>query len=54
MKGHLLVDMLNIPSSTFVPLTNVKVYSLITNQILVETDFMAINKNMTNDIMPTK
>ena len=51
MKGHRLTDMLNMHNETFVPLTDVKAYCLITNHILFEKDFMVINKNIINDVI---
>jgi len=51
MKGDRLTDMLNMPNETFVPLTDVKAYSLITDQNLYEKDFMVINKNLINDVI---
>jgi len=54
MKGHRLTDMLNMHNENFVPLTEVKAYSLKTDEVLFETYFMVINKNIINDVIPAE
>lgn len=44
LPSNRLLDMLNQSEDTFIPVTDAKVYSLVTGNILFESEFLAVNK----------
>lgn len=44
LPNNRLLDMLNQGDDSFIPVTDAKVYSLITGNVLFESEFLAVNK----------
>ncbi len=44
-EGFRVSDHLNRSRGTFIPLVNVKITDLATDKVLLETDFVCVNKN---------
>ena len=43
-KDNRLSDLMNFEGQTFLPVTNAKIYSAATDQLIVETNFVTVNK----------
>ncbi len=43
-KNNRLSDLMNFEGQPFLPITNAKIYSAVTDQLIAETNFVTVNK----------